>query len=276
MSELLTPIFQQLILFLPKLAAALTIFFLGIYLTNLVTRFLVRSLTRRNVNSGLTQFISSYVRTALIILIIFTALLQVDFDLTAFLAGLGIVGFTIGFALQDITQNIVAGLILLVQQPFELEDLVEIDGFTGYVREINIRTTRIHTLDGRDILIPNYSVISHPIVNYTEDPEIRICVQVNVGHDNDLDHVRRVTATAINNIPYVRNNPPIEILFSSFEDSAIKLDALFWINVINIPERVAINDGIQAIRVAFRRENISIPFPIQVAYEIKSDTEPTN
>lgn len=276
MPEVLTPIIEQSILFLPKLAAALTLFFVGIYLTNLLTRMLVNYLNKREINAGFTQFIASYVRVALIILIIFTALLQIDFDLTAFLAGLGIVGFTIGFALQDITQNIIAGLILLVQQPFELDDLTEIDGFTGYVREINIRTTRLHTLDGRDILIPNYSVISHPIVNYTEDPEIRICVQVNVGHENNLERVQKITAEAVQTVPYVLHTPPIEILFSSFGESAIKMDVLYWINVINVPERVAINDGIVAIRNAFTRENISIPFPIQVAYEIKSERPPVN
>ena len=188
-SDVLQILISQTILFLPKLLAALTIFIVGIYLSNLLIRLTVNMLERRKVRPELTQFISSYGYIALLTLVVMTTLQQVDFNLTAFIAGLGIVGFTAGFALQDITQNIVSGLILLAQRPFEIGELVEISEFVGYVRRIDVRATTIETLDGRDVLIPNYSVMSNPITNYSHDPKVRVDIRLSISYEDNIDLV---------------------------------------------------------------------------------------
>lgn len=262
---------QQAILFLPRLVAALVIFLVGVYLANLLTRVVVRGLDRRGIASSITQFISNYVRLALIVLVALVALQQVNFDLTAFIAGLGIVGFTVGFALQDITQNIVAGLILLVQEPFVLGDLVEIDEFTGFVMEINVRTTRLHTLDGRDVLIPNYAVIGHPITNYTKDPDVRVGFQVAVEFGADLAHVRRVAHGALAGEARIAAEPVPEVLLAEIGESALVLQVYYWVNLLALPERAAVDVGLTAVVNAFREANITIPYPI--AYEIAREPQ---
>jgi len=260
----LTPLLNQIVLFLPRLAAAITIFVVGVYLSNLLTRMLVNAFARRKVRPELTQFISSYGRITLLILVVMITLEQVDFNLTAFVAGLGIVGFTAGFALQDITQNIVSGLILLVQQPFEIGELVEIDGFVGNVRRIDIRATTIETLDGRDVLIPNYAVMSNPITNFSHDPKVRVDVTVNISYDDNIDLVRELTRRAIMSVPFVLDDPIPEVLYESFGESSLELRAYYWFDIVQTPLREARDGGVTAIMKAYKQAGILIPYPIAV------------
>ncbi|MDJ0752871.1 MAG: mechanosensitive ion channel [Ardenticatenaceae bacterium] len=264
LSLTLNAIYQEILLFLPKLIAALTIFVVGLYLVNLLIKLLVRALEKRRVPAEVTQFISNYGRWTLIILIVIVSLQQVDFDLTAFVAGLGILGFTIGFALQDITQNIISGLLLLVQRPFEIGDLVKIEEFQGYVTAIDIRTTTLRTLDGRDVLIPNYNVLTHPITNFTKDPDIRLGLPISISYDDDLNHIKDVTFKAVESVAFVMKNPAPEILYQGFADSAINLVAYFWINILETSEIQAFDGVLQAINEAYRREGIVIPYPISI------------
>ena len=263
-NDVLQLLIAQTILFLPKLLAALTIFIAGIYFSNLLIRLTVAMLERRKVRPELTQFISSYGYVGLVTLVVMTTLQQVDFNLTAFIAGLGIVGFTAGFALQDITQNVVSGLILLAQRPFEIGELVEISEFVGYVRRIDVRATTIETLDGRDVLIPNYGVMSNPITNYSHDPKVRVDIQLCVSYEDNIDLVRELTRRALLTVPIVLNDPPIEVRYQSFNDSSLELRAYYWIDIEKTPMREARDGGVTAIMKAYRQAGVVIPYPIQV------------
>jgi small conductance mechanosensitive channel len=86
---------------------------------------------------------------------------------TAFLTWLGIIGFTVGFALQDVMKNFAAGIILLIQKPFSVGEVIGVNGFDGTVLEITLRTTEMKALDGRLVTMPNADVLSNPIINYT-------------------------------------------------------------------------------------------------------------
>jgi len=99
-----------------------------------------------------------------LILGIIIALQQVNFNVTAFLTGVGILGFTVGFALQDVSKNFVAGLLLLLQQPFNIGETIQVAGYTGRVSAINMRATELGTHDGQIVLIPNATVFTSPIV----------------------------------------------------------------------------------------------------------------
>ncbi|OQY35105.1 MAG: hypothetical protein B6I38_01835, partial [Anaerolineaceae bacterium 4572_5.1] len=106
-------------------------------------------------------------RWAIIIWGLFLGLQQVEFNLTGFVTGLGIVGFTIGFAFQDIAKNFMAGMLLLLQQPFDIGDSIEVAGYAGTVTDIEIRSTALRTFDGRHVIIPNAEVFTGVITNFS-------------------------------------------------------------------------------------------------------------
>jgi small conductance mechanosensitive channel len=182
--DTLQQVIADFLLFLPKLLSALVIFALTLYLANLISSLIRRLMERRRSEPGTVLLVFLLTRWGVIILGMIYALQQVEFQLTAFLAGLGIIGFTIGFALQDISQNIVAGLLLLIQRPFEIGDLIKIDDYTGRVRSIDLRATELYTQDGQNVLIPNAKVFTTAIINYNRQATWRISLNIGVAYNS--------------------------------------------------------------------------------------------
>lgn len=254
---------RQLILFLPSLISALVIFVVGIYLASLAAKLLGRALDQRRVNVEARRALVQVSRWLLIILVTATALEQVNFDLTAFITGLGILGFTIGFALKDISENFVAGLLLLLQRPFELGDVIEVADFRGRITDVSLRATEMETMDGHNVILPNGLVYTSPILNYTRTTVSRVSVDVGVGYGSDLDEVRRVALSAIAGVPGVLEEPEPFLTFHTFGDSSINFTLYYWINLRQDSYFQAADMAVPVIKTAFERAGIEIPFPIR-------------
>jgi small conductance mechanosensitive channel len=204
----------------------------------------------------------------MIVLAITIALQQVGFNLTAFLTGLGIVGFTIGFALQDVSKNFVSGLLLLIQQPFNIGETIEVTGFTGTVISINLRATEMHTLDGRVVLIPNADVFTNPITNFSRAVARRVALEVGVDYESDLEGVRQVAINAIGSVHGLLGTPPPQITFQAFGLSAIEMTVYYWIDTVQTDPATAKDEGLVAMKGAFARAGIHMPYPTLPAGQI--------
>src|SRR5690606_22362434 len=132
---------EQIVLFVPKLVSAGVVFFVGLYLAGWASRAAATAARHRTKDPELILLIERVVRIGCISLTAVVSLGQVAFDLTSFVTGLGIMGVTIGFALQDVAKNFVAGLLLLLQQPFDVGDAIEVSGQAGVVTAIHFRAT---------------------------------------------------------------------------------------------------------------------------------------
>jgi small conductance mechanosensitive channel len=269
LSNTLDKILADFLAFLPKLLSAMVLFVVSIYLANLISRLVRNIMQRRRADPGMRLLVYHITRWGLIIAGTAVALQQVDFQLTAFLAGLGILGFTVGFALQDISQNVVAGLLLLIQKPFEMDDLIEVESFRGHVRSIDLRSTELHTLDGQNVLIPNASVFTTPIINYRRQATWRISIDVGVAYDSDLEQVRRVTLQAVRNIPDILGQPAPDLYFHTFNDSSIDFSVRYWVDARQINPFTATDPVIVSIHRAYQQAGIEIPFPIQTEIQVK-------
>ena len=162
---------------------------------------------KRIENIEILQLIFLLTRWSVLILGTIFALSQVDFDVTGFIAGLGVAGFTIGFALQDIAKNFISGILLLSRQPFNIGDYVKVNDYSGKVKEINIRDTVIETLDGEVVIIPNQAVFENPIINYTQSRLRRRSVVIGLGYEEDVHQAIKVFLDAIKNVPGVESQP---------------------------------------------------------------------
>src|SRR5512141_1913684 len=185
--------FDQLIAFFiagtPKLLSALVIFIVSLYFARLISNILRRVLQRRRAPLGVIQLLGQLVLWSIIVAGLITALQQFV-DVTAFLTGLGILGFTIGFALQDIMKNFASGVILLLQQPFHVAETIGVKGFDGTVLAIDLRSTEMRASDGRIVILPNADVLANPIVNYSRANERRVELSLNLSHSSEPGAVR--------------------------------------------------------------------------------------
>jgi small conductance mechanosensitive channel len=262
MEEFINAFIDDLIAGLPNLLTALAIFVAGLYIARVVSNILRRVLQKRMAPAGVTHLLAQLTLWTIIVIGTITAL-QRFFDVTAFLAGLGIVGFTVGFALQDVMKNFAAGIILLLQQPFHVGEFIGVSGFDGTVLQIDLRSTEIKALDGRIVILPNAEVLAGPIINYTRANLRRVELSVGVAYHTDTDRARKVVLEAIQNVPGFVAEPEPLIGFSNFGNTALELNTYFWIDTSKTNPFAAKDSAFSLIKSALEKHGIDIPFPVQ-------------
>jgi small conductance mechanosensitive channel len=213
--------------FLPNLIAAMVILAVGVWAAAWLGKLVQRLLERRQTDTSLIALFSQATRWGTIGLAATMALQQVGFNITAFLTGVGILGFTVGFALQDVSKNLMAGILLLLQQPFSLGEAIQVNDFAGTEEEISLRATRIRTFDGRVVYLPNADVYTSAIINFSRADKRRLEVQVGVAYGTDLAHAKAVALEAIQNVPGFQSDPAPVATFHTFNDSSVDMSLYF-------------------------------------------------
>jgi small conductance mechanosensitive channel len=271
MQTYLDQFIEGIIAALPNLLTALLIFIASIYLARLLSRLLVNVLKRRKADPEVTRLLGQITRWSIIVAGMITAL-QRFFDVTAFLAGLGIIGFTIGFALQNVMQNFAAGVILLIQQPFNVGDAIEVKGYAGTILSISLRTTEMRTFDGLIVIIPNGDVLSNPITNYTRAKLRRIELPVGVAYGTDPKKVRAVILEAVRDVPGFVAEPAPVVAFHTFGGSTLDMSVYFWFDTAITTPFAAKDAAFELIKAALDKNGIEIPFPITTIYTPNAQT----
>ncbi|HSG19023.1 MAG TPA: mechanosensitive ion channel domain-containing protein, partial [Anaerolineae bacterium] len=165
-------------------------------------------------------------------------------------------------------KNFAAGVILLIQQPFHVDEFIGVAGFDGQVLEVDLRATEMRSLDGRIVNIPNAEVLAHPIINYTRAERRRIELPVGLGYNTNTETARKVVLDAIQNVPGFIAEPAPIVGFSTFGDSALQLDTYFWIDTAKTNPIAAKDSAFTLIKSALDKEGIDIPFPIRTVFTL--------
>jgi len=204
------------------------------------------------------------------ILISFIVLLVVlsiwNIDVTPILASAGLIGITVGFALKDIIENILSGILIFLDPPFKVGDIVEVDGYLGEIREIGIRNTKIKTFDNRVVTIPNSSILKSDIVNYNlPDDIVRVSLKLGVSYDTDPSYVKKVILEeVISKINTILKYPEPQVLFLEFGDFALIFEIRFW---VYLKDKLTTIDKVNTmIWKVFKEKGIDIPYPIRTIY----------
>ena len=263
------PYIDQLIAFflanVPKLFSALVIFVLSLYLARLVSNLLRRVLERRRAPAGVVQLLGQLVLWSIVVAGLITALQQFV-EVTAFLAGLGILGFTVGFALQDIMKNFASGVILLLQQPFHVGETIGVKGFDGTVLAIDLRSTEMRATDGRVVILPNAEILANPIINYSRANSRRVELSLNLPHAAEPTTIRQIVMEAIESVPGFVSEPNPVIVFNSLSDHAVELSVNFWVDVTKNDPFHAKDAVLLNVMSQFNEKGIEIPHPAQAVY----------
>ncbi len=248
---------------LPNLVLGLVFLILAAIAARIVKAAIWRFGIRRhrpdlgNVLGALLQWTIGIVGTLIAITIIFPGVGVADL-----LGTLGIGSIAIGFAFKDILQNLLAGILILLRQPFRRGDQIISGQYEGTVESIETRATIIRTYDGRQVLIPNSEIYTGSVVINTAFDNRRSEYDVGIGYGDDLGHAARIAVEAIKDADGVLPEPPPEAFPVGFDDSAVKMRVWWW----TAPDRATVlrtqGHVLEAIKAAFQREGIDLPFPV--------------
>lgn len=191
----------------------------------------------------------------------------VNVPLTAFAFLGGAVAIGIGFGAQNLFNNLISGFILMVQQPFKINDVVEFDGVTATVMEIDSRSTRVKTFDNYDVLVPNSYFLENKITNWTlSDKIIRGKLEIGVSYGTPAQQVEKILLRLANEHEFVIPHPEPFVLFSGYGSSSMDFTLYFWVDTRKaFPSKVG-SDMRYRIQEIFEREGIEIPFPQMDVY----------
>ncbi len=252
---------------LPNILAALVVFFAFYYLGKFV-RNTFKRITNKFPNQNKT--VNSIIGTAIFIFIagigLFSALeiLKLDKAVTSLLAGAGVIGLALGFAFQEIASNFMAGTMIAFERPYRIGDIIEINGHTGIVREITLRTTNIETYQGLEVIVPNKQMFTNTMINYTSTPRRRIDLEIGVSYSTDLDSVKDVIKDALENLYGRIQSEPVEVFYNKFDSYSVNLKAQVWVKYPgNKGYFKAYDEAICSIKKAFLEQKVEIPFPVQ-------------
>lgn len=253
--------------------------------TRLVQRGLQKNiLPHTQISSGASNSLITLLGYAGVIVAVIAAISVIGFDLSSLAIIAGALSVGIGFGLQSIVSNFVAGLILLFERPFKIGDWIVTPSGEGTVRKINVRATEVETFDRQSVIVPNAELVSHSFGNWTHKSEVmRIIVAVGVKYGTDPRKVEELLLEAATNVPMVRDYPPAYVVFKQFGDSALQFELRGYIVADDIV--IAPSELRYEITRIFQRENITIPFPqrdLHVAWpkrlqdeaEVTSPSEP--
>jgi small conductance mechanosensitive channel len=209
--------------------------------------------------------------------IVYTVAFIISLDLLGinvvpFIAGAGVAGVAIGFAAKDTLSNLIAGVLLIIDRPFEVGDRIEIwsapagSATWGDVIDIGLRATKIKTTDNIVIIIPNNEIMLRDIINYTIISEnIRVRINIGIAYDADLQKAKKAILQVARATEWVADDPPPKVVVKNFGESSVDLQLRVWIH--DARRRMdTISDITDKVKEAFDSEGIEIPYPKRDIY----------
>jgi small conductance mechanosensitive channel len=230
-------------------------------------RFLVglvaRVLNRERIDHSVQRLIVIVLRVGLVTAAILLALSIAGVQVGAALAAIGLAGLALAFALQNILENFVAGLLILMRKPFLRGEQIESNDHAGTVEDIDLRVTRLRDFDGELVLIPNADVFTHSIVNLTRLGKRRTRVVVGIDYRDDHDAARQVLLAAVREVPGVLPDPAPEVLVTELGDSSVDFEVAYWSAPDMLTVRRTRDAVLRACKSAVEAAGMTIPWPIR-------------
>lgn len=243
----------------PKLVLAAVTLVVGWIVIKWVVRVIGKSLNRSKVDASLLNFVTILISITLKILLIFSVANTFGIVTTSFLAILGAAGLAIGMALQGSLSHFAAGVLILFFKPYRIGDFVEVSDKSGTVKEIQVFTTLLTTLNNNLVIVPNGEVLKFPIVNYTILGVRKLALEFGIGYNDDIDQARGIIERLYRNHELVLEEEGIEVFVASHGASSVNLTARAW---TKSEDFWTVNFYMmEEVKKEFDKAGIGIPFP---------------
>jgi len=250
----------DLILFVPDLLAALLILVAMFAVYRATQSVLRRVLDRAGADPAVASILVKLTRYVLIALAVLMAASQIGIRVGSLLAGIGILGLAVGLAAQESLANLIAGLTLLWDRPFRIGDRVTIAEMYGIVEEIGLRSTRLRTVEHRDVILPNREILNRQIVNHTRTPQLRLPIAVSIAYKEDTREAREVLLDRIRGHELIQEEPAPEVVVLALGASGVDLEIRAWLKDPH-QEREVTFALTELAKIALDEAGIEIPFP---------------
>ena len=246
----------------PGIVSALLVFIVGLIVINWLSRFITKSLHRKNVDVSLQSFLASMVSVGLKVLLLITVAGMLGLQTTSFIAVIGALGLAVGFALQGSLANFAGGVLLLVFKPIKVGDLVESQGQTGVVQEVQIFNTILLTPENKTVILANGAVSNNTIINYSKHGTLRVDIKMAVAPGMAIEKVREVAMKAMESNDKVLKSPAPSVNVMKVGDGMVTLAILpyalqehYWDVFFGVQEQV---------KNAFDASGVEAPTPTQI------------
>ncbi|WP_339875382.1 mechanosensitive ion channel family protein [uncultured Algoriphagus sp.] len=243
---------------------ALATFLFFLFLARKSRTLLSKRLVKRMDDDLLANFLAGIFGSIVILigLLIVFRIIGLTGVISGMLAGAGISAFIIGFALKDIGENFLAGIILAFKRPFRVGDIVDINGMRGQVLTLNLRDTQIKTGDGKDVFIPNGIILKNPLINFTIDGFLRYDFIVGLDYGSDYDVALALIKKTISEVPGVlgsKKSP--EVWVTDLAESTLNIQVTFWVDTFerSISDAVVKSSAILMVLTALEKADFNMP-----------------
>lgn len=241
----------------------LVVIVLSVALSRLLVRFLKKNVySQTEIDRGAQYTLSRLIRYVTITIGFLIALQMIGFDLSILAVFGGLFGVGIGFGLQNIFSNFASGIILMIERPIQVGDIVELDGILGKVEEIRFRVAVVNTYDNESIIVPNSDLVSERVTNwsYGGDTSVRLRIPIGVAYGTDIDKVEDILIGIAEDEERIMNNPVPQVFFKEHADSSLNFELRVWI--ASPVDRIRVRDNVRReIDRRFNEEGIEMPFP---------------
>ncbi|MGC4130565.1 MAG: mechanosensitive ion channel [Bergeyella sp.] len=233
LSDILLDSWNNFLETLPALVVAIIVAFIGFFIIKYLSKISRKIIVNRSKDTLVSDFLVNLVSIVLAIFLIVICLSIIGWGSITdkILAGAGITTFVIGFALKDIGENFLAGIIMAFRHPFRVGDLIEVNGIKGIVQKMALRETSVKTIDGIDVYIPNSSIIKNPLKNFTIDTLLMNEFDLAVEYRNDVNKLIPILFNTLKEFPYILKNPEPKVYIKDISGGSVQIKVEYWFKV---------------------------------------------
>jgi small conductance mechanosensitive channel len=254
-----TDVNQFLVRMGTNLLISIVILVAGFWLSNVLSRGLIRVLRKSNTDEGLVTFISSFMSMVLKVLVVITSITQIGVEMTSFVAILGAAGLAIGMAFSGTLSNFAGGIMILVLKPFKVGDIILTQGEKGEVKEIQIFNTYLYTTDNKVIILPNGPVANNNITNFTKADKRRVDWIFSISYGDDYNKAKEVILRLIKEDARILSDPEPFVGINLLGPSSVDLAVRVWALTDDYNDMFF--DLNERVYVEFESVGLRFPFP---------------
>ena len=218
----------------PNIITGILVIILFIILGKLFYTLIGKRIQKKWKDTIISNFISEATKWSFYILGIIIALNIVGFGgiASSLIAGAGISAIIFGFAFKDIGENFLAGIILALKRPFEIGDIIEVEGHKGNVVDLDLRMTHLRNVEGKDIYIPNSTIIKNTLINYTKDGYLRVNFMIGVAPESNINKTRTLIINYLAQNKQILKTPMSNVIVLELGEFTTDLQVLFWVDIL--------------------------------------------
>lgn len=247
-----------LVAFLPTILIAAVVLIVGLLLSKLIVKIMMRGLERSKLDKTAHGFLKSLVQIVLYTLVIVIALSTLGVPMTSIVTVIGAAGLAVGLALQSSLSNLAGGFIILLSKPFKVGDYIETNAVSGTVQHITILSTKLLTPDNKSVYIPNGQISGNKLINFTEEALRRLDMNFAIAYKDDYEVAKNIISDIVAKHPLALSTPEAFVRMSEHDQNAIIITARIWVASENY---WALHfDMLERVKSGFDAAGISIPF----------------